>query len=364
MIKIVKASAGSGKTYTLAREYIKLLLLSKDAAAYRHILAVTFTNKATDEMKRRILDELFVLSTNPKASPYYRDFHSEKEDERIRNLSDDQLQSRCAQQLNCLLHDYSAFAVSTIDRFFQQTLRAFSREIGQFSAYQVSLDKEALVDESVDRVLSSLTQENKDLVNWLVSGVRDNLRRSSKFRLDASLKSIALSLRSEDFAQAASESGFDEEGLWTKDRLEKLRGILEKRMDDFEKLVPQAAGAVLDSLERCGVSPADSNRGFLKGLYNFTEEGPVEKTPTPAFLRNASDSSLWFAKSKDKLRLSCEGILDEPLKQFTELFGEPYKLYNTARIIHRQIYNLGVAGELRKAFTQIQQEKNILTDVI
>ena len=74
MIKILKASAGSGKTYNLAREYIRLLLTKKDRQAYRHILAVTFTNKATDEMKRRILDELSVLSTNPAASPYYKDF--------------------------------------------------------------------------------------------------------------------------------------------------------------------------------------------------------------------------------------------------------------------------------------------------
>ena len=78
MIQIVKASAGSGKTYTLAREYIKLLLKSTEAAAYRHILAVTFTNKATDEMKRRILDELFLLSTDPEKSPYYNYFMVEE----------------------------------------------------------------------------------------------------------------------------------------------------------------------------------------------------------------------------------------------------------------------------------------------
>ena len=69
MIQILKASAGSGKTYNLAREYIRLLLTKKDPQAYRHILAVTFTNKATDEMKRRILDELYVLATNPAGSP-------------------------------------------------------------------------------------------------------------------------------------------------------------------------------------------------------------------------------------------------------------------------------------------------------
>ena len=362
MIKIVKASAGSGKTYTLAREYIRLLLLGTNAETYRHILAVTFTNKATDEMKRRILDELYILAKDPKASDYYKDFHSNKEeDARIRNMSDSEMQARCAQQLSNILHDYSAFAVSTIDRFFQQTLRAFSREIGQFSAYQVSLDKEELVDESVDRVLSSLTPEDPDLVNWLVDGVRENLRRNSKFSLDSSLRAIAMSLRSDDYAQAASEHQINEEILWDKVNLDTLRKDLKCRIDAFEKQVHSAAQDVLESLRECNVKPEESNRGFLKAVYNYTEETPVDKPPTPAFIRNAADSSLWFAKSKDSLRLRCEGILDGPLNRFTALFDEPFKLYNTARIIHKQLYNLGVAGELRKAFAQIQQEKNILS---
>ena len=74
MIRIVKASAGSGKTYRLALEYIRLLLSSRERLAYRSILAVTFTNKATDEMKRRILKELHCLSAHPEESPYYREF--------------------------------------------------------------------------------------------------------------------------------------------------------------------------------------------------------------------------------------------------------------------------------------------------
>ena len=74
MIRILKASAGSGKTYNLAREYIRLLLVKQDPQAYRHILAVTFTNKATDEMKGRILKELYQLSDDPAQSPYFHDF--------------------------------------------------------------------------------------------------------------------------------------------------------------------------------------------------------------------------------------------------------------------------------------------------
>jgi ATP-dependent exoDNAse (exonuclease V) beta subunit len=147
MLKIMKASAGSGKTYNLAKTYISLLLKNDDRYAYKHILAVTFTNKATEEMKSRILKELHTLAATPDKSPYLKDF--------IKSMgkSKDELSAKAQSVLRDILHDYSAFAVSTIDKFFQQTLRAFAREIGQFASYQVELDKDSLIAESVDRVL-------------------------------------------------------------------------------------------------------------------------------------------------------------------------------------------------------------------
>ena len=161
MIRLMEASAGSGKTYNLAKTYIRLLLESNEPAQYRHILAVTFTNKATDEMKRRILKELHTLSQTPEESPYFDDFVPAV------LSSADELRRRSRECLGGILHDYGAFAVSTIDRFFQQTLKAFSREIGQMASYQVELDKNALVDEAVDRVLDNLSEADKGLLKWL-----------------------------------------------------------------------------------------------------------------------------------------------------------------------------------------------------
>ena len=160
-IKILKASAGSGKTFALAKEYIRLLLQSGDPYAYRHILAVTFTNKATDEMKGRILKELDILASNPEKSSYLADMeeYTGKDKRYISSMSKTLLSN--------ILNDYSAFSVSTIDRFFQRALKAFSREIGQFASYQVELDKNSLIKESVDRILDSLTEKDKVLVGWL-----------------------------------------------------------------------------------------------------------------------------------------------------------------------------------------------------
>ena len=101
MLTIMKASAGSGKTYSLARTYISLLLRNDDRYAYRHILAVTFTNKATDEMKTRILKELHILATRPDKSGYFSDFVPAL----FREESD--LQRKAQAVLHDILHDYS-----------------------------------------------------------------------------------------------------------------------------------------------------------------------------------------------------------------------------------------------------------------
>ena len=109
-LKIYKASAGSGKTYKLTYEYLRLVV--KNPYLYRNILAVTFTNKATDEMKERILTELFILSSN-KESDHLKSLMSELK------ISEDVVRNNALKAFNLILHNYSDFSVSTIDSFFQ-----------------------------------------------------------------------------------------------------------------------------------------------------------------------------------------------------------------------------------------------------
>ena len=357
MIRILKASAGSGKTYNLAREYIRLLLVKDDPQAYRHILAVTFTNKATDEMKRRILKELHTLAVDPEHSPYYDDF--------VPSVCADAeaLKRSAGIQLTGILHDYSAFAVSTIDKFFQQTLRSFSREIGQFASYQVELDKASLVDESVDRILDGLTEKDRDLLDWLTDNAKADLENGGRFHLEQPLREMAKSLKSEEYAQAARLFGIDDSVLYTTEHLKQVRSGCRALAKAFVTDVKDAAAAVLDVLQRHGVDPALSNRGFLKQLYQYQDlgAGDAVPAPTPAFLEKSMDSSLWFARSKDRFRVELEGSLEAPLEAFCALFGERYKVYRSAVLIGGQVYGLGIAGELRKAFDEVQKERNVIS---
>ena len=357
MIEIMKASAGSGKTYRLARKYISLLLESSDRYAYRHILAVTFTNKATDEMKERILKELHVLSVTPEESDYHDHF--------VPSVfpSDKELQQKAETVLHDILHDYSAFAVSTIDRFFQQTLKAFSREIGQFASYQVELDKDSLVAESVDRILDSLTEEDGSLLSWLTENVLEQIESGGRYSMDANLLDMARRLKSPQRKEAAEAAGIDPDAVCTKDKLIQIRNLCRELTGIFRKEVKDKAERVLEVLTLADVKPEDTARGFLKALYRYAELQDTDQVepPTDAFMRNASDSDKWFAKAKAKTLLpKVLHVLEGPLDDFCELFGREYDVYSTACILDGQIYGLGVAGELERTFSELMKEKNVL----
>ena len=161
--KIIKytASAGSGKTYTLTREYIRYLL--ENPTAYRSILAVTFTNKAAAEMKRRILDELAKIAAGEKSSIL---------DEIIsasgKPLTGSSPREDAKMILSAILSDYSRFSIGTIDSFFQKVFRAFAREIGVQTNFNLYLKHNRILKDSISGMVNNLT-DGDALREWLVS---------------------------------------------------------------------------------------------------------------------------------------------------------------------------------------------------
>ncbi len=358
MIKILKASAGSGKTFNLARTYIRLLLQNEDPTAYRHILAVTFTNKATDEMKSRILKELHRLSTDPGKSQYTKDF--------VPSLfpSEAALQKKAEDVLFNILHDYSAFAVSTIDRFFQQTLKAFSKEIGQFASYQVELDKDSLVSESVDRILDSLTEDNKALLGWLSDSMMDQLEQGHRFNLEGSLSEMAKRLKSDEHRAVVEEYGIDEEKAYSKENLAKMKSRFREVINSYVKEVKAAATAVSDAFAQAGVSPAETSRGFMAGVLDkFSAMDSRSTLPnlTESFRKKAEDFSTWFKKADQPKYNSMEGTLVPPVARLIDTYDKGLKTFNTARILLGQTNDLGIASELSKEFRNLLKEKNVLS---
>ena len=138
-LTVYRASAGSGKTFTLAVEYIKLLV--RNPQNYRQILAVTFTNKATEEMKMRILTHLYgIWRSHPDSKSYLEKVHKALGGA----LSEPQIAERAGQALHLLLHNYSYFRVETIDSFFQSVMRNLARELNLTANLRVACLQEHL----------------------------------------------------------------------------------------------------------------------------------------------------------------------------------------------------------------------------
>ena len=358
MIRILKASAGSGKTYNLAETYIRLLLGNEDPRAYRHILAVTFTNKATDEMKNRILKELHQLSVDPEKSPYISAFVPEM------FPSTKELKDKAGEILINILHDYGAFAVSTIDRFFQQTLKAFSREIGQFASYQVELDKNSLVKESVDRILDSLTEDNTQLLDWLSNSMLEQLEQGGRFNLAKGLQDMAVRLKSDEHRTVVEQHGIDDVKAYSKENLAKLKTLLKEYSASFVSDLKGAAAAVEEAFDSCGISPDVTTRGFMASLLSKVAvwDGRSEiPEMTPSFRNKSSDFGTWFKKADQAKYAGLEGDLMPPVRKMVEVYDGGRKLYGTARILLRQINDLGIASDLSREFRELMKEKNVLS---
>ena len=148
---IYDASAGSGKTYTLVKEYLKIILLSKKPDAYRNILAITFTNKAVHEMKSRVVES---LSEFAKENPSSKALQLMQDIQRETGLSLATITEKAKSIIKNLIHNYAAFDISTIDKFTHKVIRAFAHDLNLPITFEVSLDTENLLTEAVDAIIA------------------------------------------------------------------------------------------------------------------------------------------------------------------------------------------------------------------
>ena len=356
-IRIMKSSAGAGKTFNLAKTYIRLLLGSDDIFAYRHILAVTFTNKATAEMKNRILKELDILASNPGKSPYIEDFSKEFG-------SRETVRKRSQNVLRLILHDYGAFSVSTIDHFFQNALRSFARELGRFPDYQVDLDKDSLVRESVDRVLDSVGDNPSDEIRgWLLKGALDQIDDRGSLHLEKGLYEMAGKIGNENYRSVIEKNSIDTEESYSRKNLEKTASGCRKVIAEFKKNLKDSASRILGLLEREGLAFEDFSHSnwFPQPLLKYAS-GDRTDCPSASFLSRCHSAQEWFTKKSKRMPESVSPELLEATEAFALLFeGEKYRLFQTANMLVGQLYSLGLTGEFGKSLQALMNEKNVIS---
>ena len=203
-LTIYKASAGSGKTFTLAVEYIMGLLQEGAEREFEKTLAVTFTNKATAEMKNRILETLYGLKMGLEDAKSYMEAIMDRFKEAKIPITEEQVRLQAGKALTAILHDYSRFRVETIDSFFQSILRNMARELGLAANLQVEISHDEVIGSAVDSLIETMDQQ-PEVANWVLDYVREQLDSGDRWDIVKPLKSFAENIFEEEYQQRSAE---------------------------------------------------------------------------------------------------------------------------------------------------------------
>lgn len=349
-LKIYKASAGSGKTYTLAKEYINLLFKSEDNFA--NTLAVTFTNKATAEMKNRIIKELFALANN-QDSPYVDDIRNNF------NLSDVQVSERAKNILNEILHNFSRFSITTIDSFIQRVLQAFTREIGMQYGYEIDFEVYQVLQDSVDSIFDDIS-DNKFLLEWLLKFTDHKISESKSWNLVSDLFTLGKEIFKEDYKQQNKKLS---KKLADKDYLETYIEYLITRKKEIEKSFEDISEEALSVMADNGLTIDDfpfRKSGFIN-IFNKVAAKDFSE-PGKRVLDAVDNIDKWSAKSaKAALKDAISTVfpkLNALLKKVVEMLGADIKEYNTVNLIQKHFFALGIISDIDKKITEYQTENN------
>lgn len=353
-LHVYKASAGSGKTHQLTGEYIRLLFSAPHN--YRHILAVTFTNKATDEMKSRIVEELNNLAVGNK-SGYLQQLMDEFK------LSASAIRIQAKGILQNLLHNYSTFSISTIDGFFQRTMRAFTREMGITGGYKVEVDNKSFLPEIVDLMLNELDQDgNDDLIEWLLAFMKDRIEDNKTWKINDEIVKLASNLFDERFITLSApvqDQIKDKESL--KKYKQKLYGIIRNYEKELKEIGECAQGIVgkynLDFTDFSGGSRSQFKR------FDMWAKGEVPDL-APTFFKFPDNVTSWYAKkTPDHIIGSIESAYADGLNNCVIKVIAMYEHathYNTAKEILRLFNTLGILSDVNSRLQAYRRETNML----
>ncbi len=320
-LTLYKASAGSGKTFMLAVRYIAIL--ARNPQAYRNILAVTFTNKATAEMKQRIMSQLYGITHNLSESDAYF--------ETVRKLvpqqySDAQIRQNAGKALTLILQDYGHFRVETIDSFFQSVLRGLARELQLGSNLSLELDQEGVISNAVDAFLANLEPKSKE-DKYVLDFVQDNIDDDKGWHIDHQLKEFSKQLFSEVFM---------EKGTRLRDALENpdaIQSYAKSLREKRGKLVPE----LIEKTKRCGenISRQLEQRGYPVSALGKNQCNLVQSILDGTFLEKETGKTIGNIISGDTTLFKKPDIKKDPsLEAFTSDIAIP--MFNEAKTLHEQ----------------------------
>ncbi|NER17218.1 UvrD-helicase domain-containing protein [Spongiivirga citrea] len=254
---IYNASAGSGKTHTLTKEYIKALITAKSPTKYRNILAITFTNKAVSEMKARIVKKLvdFANHQSHEDDDMWTDVLKET------GLQPEELQKRSQNILRYLIHDYAGFDLQTIDGFTHKLIRTFAHDLKLPMNFEVTLDIDLLLAQAVDRLLAKAGSDEQ-LTQTLVDFALDKADDDKSWDIQRDLNTTSKLLTKEDeikYVELLRQKNLSD--------FNQLKKILGQEKATLKNEIVQTAKQVLELISESGLEFKDFSRGSVPGYF-------------------------------------------------------------------------------------------------
>uniref|UniRef100_UPI003FF01650 UvrD-helicase domain-containing protein n=1 Tax=Leyella stercorea TaxID=363265 RepID=UPI003FF01650 len=352
-LTVYKASAGSGKTFTLSVEYIKLLI--KNPMSFRSTLAVTFTNKATEEMKTRILSQLYgIWKQLPKSKDYIEKIKSEL------GVTEQFMSDRAKIALFNIVHNYSYFRIETIDSFFQSVLRNLARELDLTANLRIELNDRQIEGIAVDEMIDELGEKD-ELLKWILGYIKENIDDDKNWNVIGYIKSFGENIfrefyktKSKELNTLLHEKGFFEQ--YTK-RIRIIR-------DEAEAELKSVAAEFFEALETEGVDITDLSYGKSgpAGYFIKLQNGQYDESIITSRVQKALDEAsadCWTKKSAPQsLRHFAEETIVPLLEKAESTRRSNWKMYASAVLTLKHLNQLRLLNSIERKVREMNVEAN------
>lgn len=354
-LTVYKASAGSGKTFTLTVEYIKMLIANP--SCYKSILAVTFTNKATEEMKSRILSQLYgIWKRLPDSRSYTDKICADM------GIGENMVATRAGTALIQMLHNYNYFRIETIDSFFQSVLRNLARELDLTANLRIELNDKQIEQTVVDDMIDNLRSNDQVLV-WIMQYINDNITDDKGWNIIKSIKDFGTNIF-KDFYKSNSKAL--SKALESQEFFNDYTSTLQRLLKVAENNIVNASAAFYSMLCEEDINEAELKSNatsyFKKQKESILPTDDYERSKTYA---DAHDNVYaWIKKSmKDKSRLEYLKCVTEdsimPFYNKTEnLRKRAWNEYQSSLQILRHMHQLRLLGSIDRMVHESNADNN------
>lgn len=347
--KVFQASAGSGKTYTIIKEYLKLCLKSEaHVANFKNILAITFTNAAANEMKAKIVNSLCELIESKE----FKEETMEADLVKELDISDADLKHNAQRLMTVIMHDYSSFCVSTIDAFVQKLSRTFAHDLGLPSQYSVSIDTDEVAETITERIGLQISDENTFLTSLLVDFSDNQFDNQRSNALEDQLSAFVKKLMTEKAYQKDENNN-----IKNVDQYRQTLDFLSSRISFFEQRLKTFADDYKAVEHRFGLT-TDDYWQKKSGVGSFVDKlaKKVYDKPNSYFYTAISNRKCLSNLSKVEANDALLAVL-EPLESFYESEYGKYLFYKSQRNL---LYLYALRSQIREAFSQLAEEEEVV----